>query len=60
MANQHATREAQELAQHADHEAREDHRDMQQTFEGHFGMAKTEEVTRLLNVASKDNLPETL
>ena len=59
MASQHAAREAQELAQHADCEAREDHWDVQQTFEGHFGVPKTEEM-RLLNVASEDNLLETL
>ena len=60
MANRHATREARELAQHADWEAREDRRDAQQTFEDRFSIAKTEEVMRLLNVASEDNLPETL
>ena len=60
MASQHATREAQELAQHADREAREDHWDVQQTFEGRFGVPKTEEVMRLLNIASKDDLLETL
>ena len=60
MANQHATREARELAQHADREAREDRRDAQQTFEDRFGIAKTEEVMRLLNMASEDDLPETL
>ena len=60
MANQHAAREARELAQHADREAREDHRDAQQTFEDRFGVTKTEEVMRLLNVASEDDLPETL
>ena len=60
MANQHATREARELAQHADREAREDSRDAQQTFKDRFGVAKTEEVMRLLNVASEDDLLETL
>ena len=60
MANQHATREAQELAQHADREAREDRQDAQQTFEGCFGVPKTEKLMRLLNVASEDDLLETL
>ena len=60
MANQHTAREAWELAQHADQEAREDRRDAQQTFEDQFGATKTKEMMRLLNVASKDNLPETL
>ena len=47
--------------QHADCEAtREDHWDMQQTFEGCFRVPKTEEVMRLLNVASEDDLLETL
>ena len=60
MASQHTTREAQELAQHTDHEAREDCRDVQQTFKGCFGVPKTEEVMRLLNIASEDGLLETL
>ena len=60
MANQHATREAQELAHHTDLEAREDHWDAHQTFKGHFGVPKTKELMRLLNVASEDDLPETL
>ena len=60
MANQHAAREAQELAQHAECEAREDCWDAQQTFKGCFGVPKTEELMRLLNVASEDDLPETL
>ena len=60
MANQHAAREARELAQHADWEAREDRRNAQQTFEDRFSVAKTKEVMRLLNVASEDDLPETL
>ena len=60
MASQHTAREAQELAQHADCEAREDCWDAQQTFKGHFGVPKTKEVMRLLNVASEDDLPETL
>ena len=60
MASHHATREAQELAQHTDCEAREDHQDVQQTFEGHFRVPKTEEVMSLLKVASEDDLPETL
>ena len=60
MANQHAAREAWELAQHANWEAREDHQDAQQTFKDCFGVAKTKEVMQLLNVASKDDLPETL
>ena len=60
MANQHAAREACELAQHTDWEAREDRQDAQQTFEDRFGVSKTEEVMRLLNVASEDDLPATL
>ena len=61
MASQHATREAQELAQHTDHEAREDLWDVQQTFEGHFRVPKTpEEVMRLLNISGENNLLETL
>ena len=60
IASLHATRKAQELAQHADREAREDHWDAQQTFKGRFRVPKTEEVMRLLNVCSKDDLPETL
>ena len=60
MASQHTTREAQELAQHTDCEAREDHQDAQQTFEGCFRVPKTEEVMRLLNISSEDDLPETL
>ena len=60
MVNQHAAREAQELTQHTDCEAREDHWDVQQTFKGHFDVPKTKELMRLLNVASKDDLPETL
>ena len=60
MVNQHAAWEARELAQHADQEAREDCRNAQQTFKDRFGVAKTEEVMRLLNVASEDDLPETL
>ena len=44
-----------------DHEAREDCQDIQQTFEGHFGVPKAKEVMRLLNVANEENdLPETL
>lgn len=34
LAAQHAAREARELAQFADWEVREDHRDAEQTFEG--------------------------
>ena len=60
MANQHAAREARELAQHANHEAREDRQDAQQTFKDHFGVSKTEKVMRLLNVTSEDDLPKTL
>ena len=60
MANQHAAREAQELAQHADQEAREDRQDAQQTFKDCFSVTKTKEVMQLLNITSKDNLPETL
>ena len=59
MVAQHATREAQELAQHTNCEVREDCQDAQHTFEGCFGMPKME-VMRLLNVSSEDNLPETL
>ena len=33
---------------------------MQQTFEGRFGVPKTKEVMRLLNVASENDLLETL
>ena len=60
MANQHTTREAQELAQHSDREAREDRQDAQQMFKDQFSVTKTEEVMHLLNVASEDDLPETL
>jgi hypothetical protein len=60
MAAQHAAREARELAQFTDREAREEHRDAEQTFEGRFGSAKLEEVLRLLNLASQDDLPDTL
>jgi hypothetical protein len=60
LAAQHAIREARELAQHADQEAREDHRDATQTFEGRFGTAKLEEILRLLDLTSQDDLPEVL
>jgi hypothetical protein len=60
LAAQHAAREARELAQFADREAREERRDAEQTFEGRFGSAKLEEVLRLLNLASQDDLPDTL
>ena len=60
MAAQHATREAQELAQHANWEAREDHCDATQTFECHFGMAKLEEMLHLLDAMSQDDLLELL
>ena len=60
MVNQHAAREARELAQHADQEAREDCCNAQQTFKDQFGITKTKEVMRLLNMASEDDLPETL
>jgi hypothetical protein len=60
LALQHAAREARELAQFADREAREDRRDAEQTFEGRFGAAKLEEVLRLLNLASQDDLPDML
>ena len=60
LAAQHATRETCELAQHADQEAREDRRDATQTFEGRFGEAKLEEMLRLLDVVSQDDLPEVL
>ena len=33
---------------------------MQQTYEGCFRVPKTKEVMRLLNIASEDNLLETL
>ena len=39
LAAQHTIREAQELAQHANWEAREDCRNATQTFKGQFGMA---------------------
>lgn len=57
---QHNAREVREQAQHANHEAREDHRDAQQTFEGWYRVPKLEEVLRLLDLQSKDDLPETL
>jgi hypothetical protein len=60
LAAQHAAREARELAQFADREAREDRQDAEQTFEGRFGSAKLEEVLHLLNLASQDDLPDTL
>jgi hypothetical protein len=60
LAAQHAAREARELAQFADRETREDRRDAEQTFEGRFGSAKLEEVLRLLNLDSLDDLPDTL
>jgi hypothetical protein len=60
LAVQHAAREARELAQFADREAREDRRDAEQTFERRFGSAKLEEVLRLLNLTSQDDLPDTL
>ena len=60
LAAQHATREAQELAQHANWEAREDHHDAMQTFKGWFGMAKLEEKLQLLDLMSQDDLPELL
>ena len=60
LAAQHATREAQELAQHADWKAREDCCDATQTFKGCFGMAKLEEMLRLLDVMSQDDLLELL
>jgi hypothetical protein len=53
-------REVREQAQHADCEAREDRRDAQQTFKGRFGVPKLEEVLRLLDLQSEDDLPETL
>ena len=43
LAAQHTVWEAQELAQHANCEAREDHHDAMQTFEGHCGTAKLED-----------------
>jgi hypothetical protein len=60
LAAQHAAREAREIAQFADREVREDRRDAEQTFEGRFGSAKLEEVLRLLNLTSQDDLPVTL
>ena len=60
FATQHTAREARELAQFADRKAREDRREAEQTFEGRFGSAKLEEVLRILNLASQDDLPDTL
>lgn len=60
IAAQHNARENREQAQHADREAREDRRDAQQTFEGRYGQPKLEEVLRLLDLQSEDDLPETL
>ena len=60
LAAQQTIREARELAQHADREAREDHCDATQTFEGQFGTAKLEEMLRLLDLVSQDDLPELL
>jgi hypothetical protein len=60
LATHHAVREARELTQPADHEAGKDCCDTPQTFEGQFGMAKLEEVLRLLILASADDLPEVL
>ena len=60
LAAQHATQEAQELAQHSNQEAWEDCRNATQTFKGHFGMAKLEEMLCLLDATSQDDLPELL
>ena len=60
LAMHHAASEARELAQHADREAHEDHRDAPQTFEGQFGTAKLEEVLHLLGLTSADDVPEVL
>ena len=60
LAAQHAVREARELAQHANHEAQEYHHNAMQTFEGHFGMAKLEEILHLLDLMSQDDLLELL
>ena len=57
---QHNAREAREAAQHAEHEAREDRRDAEQTFEKRFGAPKLEEVLRMLDLASADDLPRVL
>ena len=60
LAAQHAIQEARELAQHANCEAREDHCNAMQTFKGHFGMVKLEEILHLLDLTSQDDLPELL
>lgn len=60
MMAQHQAREIQEQAQHANQEARKDHRETQQTFKGQFGLPKLEEVLRLLDLQSEDDLPEAL
>ena len=60
LAAQHATQEVRELAQHANREAREDHRDATRTFKGRFRMAKLEEMLRLLDAMSQDDLLELL
>ena len=57
---QHATQEACKLAQHADCKAREDLCDAMQTFKGLFRAAKLEEMLRLLDATSQDDLPEVL
>ena len=54
---QHNVREAREVAQHAEHEAREDHHDAEQTFQKRFGAPKLEEVLCMLDLHSADDLP---
>jgi hypothetical protein len=56
----HAVCEARALVQHANREAREDHRDTPQKFKGQFGTAKLKEVLCILMVDSADDLPEIL
>ena len=60
LPSQHATWEAQELVQHANQEACEDHHNATQTFKGQFRTAKLEEMLRLLDLTSQDDLPELL
>ena len=56
----HATWEAQELVQHTNWEAREDHHNAMQPFEGWFRTVKLEEMLQLLDLMSQDDLPECL
>ena len=60
MAAHHQAREIQEVAQYADYEAREDHRDSEQTFEGSFSTTKLKEVLHMLCLVSADELPEVM